>query len=113
MYAARLSTILILATLFATGCATTPRETLPTGATLLGSDDGSCDGPIEIEGRPDVKVGQGKTVTLAVQGDEDKDWRCLSDSDHHGEITCPDGTDYVRIIREEGKEGFRLECYGG
>jgi hypothetical protein len=103
----------LLLPLFLAGCVvTSERDTLPTGVTMLGSDAGYCDGPIEIDADPDVTVDEGESITLAVDDDE-IDWQCLAGSPQAGgELECPDGTSYVRITRQEDEEEFTLECFG-
>jgi hypothetical protein len=103
----------LLALLLAGCVITSEREGLPTGATLLGSEDGYCDGPVEIEGDPDVVVDEGESTTVAVE-DGDVDWQCIAAdaTSDAGEFDCPDGTDYVRISRDEDESDFTLECFG-
>jgi hypothetical protein len=101
-----------LALLMAGCVVTAERDGLPTGVTLLGSEDGYCDGPIEIEADPDLVVEGGESTTVAVE-DGEVDWQCLvGDTPDEGEFDCPEGTDYVRISRDEGEAEFRLECFG-
>lgn len=107
--------IWLLLPLFLAGCVvtTSEREGLPTGVTLLESDEGSCDGPIEIEGDPDVLIDEGESTTIAVTDDDDIDWECMAGSSpDEGEFDCPDGTSYIRITRDEDDSEFTLECYG-
>jgi len=109
----RIATASLLLPVFLLGCATTAeRESLPTGVTLLGSDAGYCDGPIEVETDPDATVDLGQSVTLEVD-DESLDWRCMAGSPRAGgSLECPAGTSYVRITREADDEEFSLECFG-
>jgi hypothetical protein len=104
----------ILLPLFLAGCVvTSEREGLPTGVTLLGSERGYCDGPLEIEGDPDVVVDEGESTTVAVDDDDDIGWECMAgDSEREGEFDCPDGTSYIRITREDDEDEFDLECFG-
>lgn len=105
--------ILLMALLLG-GCVvnTAERDGLPTGVTLLDSDEGYCDGPIEFDSDPDVVIEPGETTTLALGDGDDVEWTCLSDMRDHDTFDCPDGTSYVRITREEDAEEFALECYG-
>ncbi len=111
-----LTGLLSLLTFFTTGCVSdnVEREGLPTGATLLDSDEASCDGIVELEGNSDVAVGEGESKTFAIDDEDDMDWQCVSDSSVQkgGDLDCPDGTDYVRITRNEDEDDFRIECYG-
>ena len=110
----RIATASLLLPVFLLGCAmTAERESLPTGVTLLGSDAGYCDGPIEIDIDPEATLDQGESVTLAVD-DETLDWRCTAGSPRAGgSLECPAGTSYVRITRDVDDEEFSLECFGG
>jgi hypothetical protein len=109
----RIATFSLLLPLLLAGCVvTSERDGLPTGVTMLGSDAGYCDGPIEIDADPDVVVDDGESTTIAVDDDE-IDWECTAGSPRAGgELECPDGTTHVRITREEGDEEFTLECFG-
>jgi hypothetical protein len=87
-------------------------DELPTGVTLLETEQGACSGALEFEGDSDVifEVGEGGTFRVE---DDDIEWRCLSDSSRSsGETECPDDTSYVRITRDEDDAEFTLECYG-
>lgn len=108
-------TMLCLLMLWMAGCvvATSEREQLPTGVTLLGSDEADCDGPIQIEGDPDVQVDPGETTVVVVDDDDDIDWQCMAEAiPDAGELDCPAGTSYVRITREQDESDFTMECYG-
>jgi hypothetical protein len=97
------------------GCVvtTTEREGLPNGVTLLDSDQGLCSGTVEIDGHPDVRIDEGEQSVLAVDDDEDIEWQCITDLDSdEGEFECPDGTEYIRVSRDEDDSEFTLECYG-
>lgn len=107
--------IFCLLAMLVAGCVvTTPeRDELPTGVTLLGSDDVYCPGAMAIEGDPDVVVDEGESSVFAVNGDDDVDWHCLSEvKPDSGDMDCPDGTDYVRVSRDGDEPEFTLECYG-
>lgn len=109
-----LLTALLLPAL-AAGCIVVDKrqtDELPTGVTLLESNQGVCSGPIEFEGEPDIVVDEGEDATLQV-ADDDIQWRCLSGTyPDQGEVSCPERTGYVRITRDEGDSEFTLECFG-
>jgi hypothetical protein len=108
------SAICVLLLAFLAGCVVTAeRDGLPTGVTLLDSEDAYCDGPIEIDADPDVVIDQGESATVALDDDDNVDWECQEGSDSDdGEFDCPDGTSYVRITREEDDADFTVECFG-
>ncbi len=86
-------------------------DELPTGVTLLESNQGVCDGPIEFEGEPGIVVDEGEDVTIQV-ADEDIEWRCLSGTPDRAEVSCPDETGYIRVTRDEDDSEFTVECFG-
>lgn len=89
------------------------RDSLPTGVTLLDSDDGHCDGVLEIEGSPDLTVDAGEETVIAVDDGDDIEWECLADyEEEDGEFDCPVGTSYIRVWRDEDDPEFTMECYG-
>lgn len=111
----RVAMSLVLLALVQGGCVMSPVETdgLPTGVTLLGSDEGECDGPLQIEGDPDRVIEESEDATFAVNGEDDLEWECVADSFvDEGELDCPDDTSYVRVLREEDDDEFAVECYG-
>lgn len=111
----RVALLMLLAPLMLTGCVVSnvERESLPTGVTLLDSDQGVCDGPLQIEDNPNLIVEESEDITFVVDDEDDIDWQCLTDSyPRDGEADCPDGTSYVRVSREEDEAEFTLECFG-
>jgi hypothetical protein len=111
--------------------------TLPSGARLLDSEQGECDGMVQVD--PDtlegegeslddmddgddmddvdseffVESGQNATFELDEDGDDDVGWTCIGedgDSDSHT-MNCPDGTDYVRVTRADDGDDVLLECF--
>ena len=94
---------------------------LPTGVTLLDSDQNECGGIVQVEDEsrsPDAELvirrGQNATFDFDDEEEDDIEWSCIgesarSDSD---EIDCPTGTSHVRITRPSEGEEFLLECYG-
>ena len=89
------------------------RDGLPTGVTLLDSDEGQCDGALEIDGDPDLSIDEGEETVVAMDDGEELEWECLGEYDRdEGEFECPAGTSYVRVFRDEDDPEFTLECYG-
>ncbi|HEX7036326.1 MAG TPA: hypothetical protein VF210_11155 [Pseudomonadales bacterium] len=110
----RMPMYLLLPLLALGGCVinTAEREGLPTGVTLLETEEGYCDGPIEIDADPDVMIESGESTTIALDDGDGLDWACVGDSRDYDELDCPEGSAYVRITREEDAEEFSFECYG-
>jgi hypothetical protein len=113
---------------FLVGCAVTTESDedsraarLPTGVTLLESDQNECNGVVRIdedsvEGsrRSDLVIQQGQNATFEVDEEDDEiGWSCVGESDADEDtIDCPDDTSHVRITRATTGDDFLLECYG-
>jgi hypothetical protein len=116
------------------GCATTNpglgdeagNATLPSGVTLLDSDDGECEGAVQVsehgidgegEGLDDeFYVEAGENATFELDGDDEEiEWACVSDDGDFDEesMDCPSGATHVRITRASTGDELLVECYGG
>jgi hypothetical protein len=93
---------------------------LPTGVTLLKSNDEKCAGTVQLDdesrsgrsGGPALLVREGENATLRVN-DDIAGWTCVGDSSAQREsIECPQDTTHLRITRSAIGEDFLLECYG-
>lgn len=123
--------LLVSLSLFA-GCATTApglgdqanSTSLPSGLRLLDSDEGDCDGAVQIgeeavEGHGDglqgsfvVKPGQNATFEFE-DGYHEIDWACVGGSSSDARRTdCPSDTSHVRITRANSGGDLIFECYG-
>lgn len=99
--------------LLMSGCAMmgAERSELPDGVTLMETMHGSCDATIAIEDNIEVRPGQ--STVVQVDEYEDIEWACLDRRDYdEDEFDCPPGTDYLRVIREQGDDDFTVECFG-
>lgn len=95
---------------------------LPTGVTLLDTEQDECDGIVQVaertalgRSRDDLVIRRGQNATFEVDPDDDEVvWSCIGDTgtDDRDEIDCPDDTSHVRITREAEGDNFVLECYG-
>lgn len=96
---------------------------LPTGVTLLDSEQDECDGIVQVAERTslgrargdDLVIRRGQNATFEVDfDDEEVQWSCIGDAgtNDRDEIDCPDDTSHVRITREAEGDNFVLECYG-
>lgn len=98
--------------------------TLPSGLTLLDSDEASCDGTVQVaeemvEGQGGglereffVEPGENATFELDERYDE-IEWACIdSGSPDVDSMRCPRDTDYVRITRATTGGELLFECYG-
>jgi len=98
--------------------------TLPSGLTLLDSDESSCDGTVQvanemIEGGDGglhdqhfVEPGENATFELAERYDE-IEWACVDQgSPDVDSMRCPRGTSHVRITRATTGGELLFECYG-
>lgn len=116
------------------GCATTTpglgdeagNATLPSGVTLLESDEDECDGALQvsehgIDGEGDgladgFFVDAGENATFELDGeDEEIEWACVSDDGEEAEVEiteCPTGATHVRITRATSGGELLVECYG-
>lgn len=96
---------------------------LPSGLTLLDSDEGSCEGTVQVademvdgDGGLDselyVEPGENATFELSERYDE-LEWACVdSGSPDVDTMRCPRGTAYVRITRASIGDELLFECYG-
>ena len=105
------------------GCATTSGSSdnatarLPTGVTLLESDQDRCAGVVHVD---DGSVRNSREVAIrpgqdaAFRVDRDRiEWTCIGESSTDSdEVDCPERTSYVRITRPAAGEEFLVECYG-
>lgn len=125
--------LFLLASLLAGCAATTPglgdeggNATLPSGLTLLDSDEDECDGMVQIdEGMLDGEgdglggeffVEEGENATFELEGDdEDIEWACVAEDGETAEVdslSCPSGATHVRITRATSGGELLVECYG-
>lgn len=99
--------------------------TLPSGVSLLGSDEDDCDGALQvsedgIDGEGDglddsFVVEAGENATFRLDGDDEEiEWACIGeDGDTDEERTeCPDGATHVRVTRAASGSELLVECYG-
>lgn len=98
---------------------------LPTGISLLGSDEDDCGGALlvsedGIDGEGDgpgdaFEVDPGENATFRLDGeDEEVAWACVDadgDSDEES-MECPSGTTHVRVTRAASGGELLVECYG-
>lgn len=123
---------LSLSVAFLAGCAATTaglgeeagNRSLPSGLTLLDSDEGDCDGAVQvgeemIEDEGDgldnsflVEAGQNATFELE-SGHESIEWACIDDDSSEVEsMECPRDASHVRITRATDGGELLFECYG-
>lgn len=123
--------VLVLLYLLAACAATVPglgddagSTTLPSGLTLLDSDESRCDGTVQVasemidDGREGlrnqyfVEPGENATFELAERYDE-IEWACVGQgSPDVDSMRCPRGTSHVRITRATTGGELLFECYG-
>lgn len=93
---------------------------LPTGVTLLESDEDSCAGIIHVDEQSvsrsgEVVVRPGQNAAFRVD-DERIAWTCIDATDegsvNEDRVDCPDETSHVRITRTANDETFLVECFG-
>lgn len=114
------------------GCAaTTPglgseagNRSLPSGLTLMDSDEAECDGSVQIaeetiedegEGLDDsFLVEAGENATFELEGGyEEIEWACVEDDSSDVEsMRCPRDATHVRITRATDGGELLFECYG-
>ncbi|MEX2124832.1 MAG: hypothetical protein WD795_13135 [Woeseia sp.] len=117
---------------FLAGCATTTpglgdqagNTTLPSGLTLLDSDESECDGTVQVgdemieddgEGLDaELFVEPGENATFELEEDYDEiEWACVGgDSPDVDSMRCPRGSSHVRITRATTGGELLFECYG-
>lgn len=97
--------------------------TLPSGLTLLDSDESRCEGTVQISseafedggGLDDqqfVEPGENATFELE-RGYDEIEWACVGqDSPDVDSMRCPRGTSHVRITRATTGGEILFECYG-
>jgi hypothetical protein len=123
----------LLISLSLAGCVmTTPglgdeagNTTLPSGLTLLDSDESECEGTVQVgdelieddsEGLDsELFVEPGENATFELEDDSDEiEWACVGeDSSDADTMRCPQGSSYVRITRATAGDELLFECYGG
>jgi hypothetical protein len=123
--------ILVALLLLAACVTTTPglggeagNTTLPSGSTLLDSDEGECDGTLQVgdeaieddgeglEAEFFVEAGENGTFELE-EGYDEIEWACVGgDSSDVDTMRCPRGTTHVRITRATDGGELLFECYG-
>jgi hypothetical protein len=123
--------LLLSLSLFASCAATTPglgdeagSTRLPSGLTLLDSDEGECNGTVQvgdetIEGegeglQAEFFVEPGENATFELEGGYDEvEWACVGgDSPEVETMRCPRGATHVRITRASAGGELLFECYG-
>jgi hypothetical protein len=97
--------------------------TLPSGLTLLDSDESRCDGTVQVadetfedggglDDRQFVEPGENATFTLSPRYDE-IEWACVGQgSSDVDSMRCPRGTSHVRVTRATTGGEILFECYG-
>jgi len=123
--------LLLSLSLLAACATTTPglgdeagNRSLPSGLTLLDSDEGECDGAVQVgeemlEDEGDgldnsflVEAGENATFELE-SGHEDIEWACVDDDSSEIEsLECPSDASHVRITRATDGGELLFECYG-
>lgn len=116
------------------GCAaTTPglgdeagNTSLPSGLTLLDSDESECDGTVQVgdemieddgEGlQSELFVEPGENATFELEeGYDEIEWACVGGDSSESEVDsmrCPSGATHVRITRATAGGDLLFECYG-
>ena len=94
----------------------TQSASLPTGVTLLESDNNECAGAVAID-EDSIAGSRGENAVFEIEvaeGDAvDIDWICVGVADADEEtVECPDDTSHIRITRALTEDEFLLECYG-
>jgi hypothetical protein len=123
---------ILVSLLLLAGCAvTTPglgdeagNTSLPSGLTLLDSDEGQCDGTVQLEDEMIEDEGEGLQAELFVEPGENAtfeleeeydeiEWACVGDgSPEVDSMRCPRGATHVRITRAAAGGELLFECYG-
>jgi hypothetical protein len=124
--------LLIVLSLLA-GCASTApglgseagNASLPSGLTLLDSDEAECDGTVQVademiedddeglEAEFYVEAGENATFELEEESEEIQ-WACTDDDDSPEieSMRCPEDASHVRITRATDGGELLFECYG-
>jgi hypothetical protein len=102
----------------------TGSTSLPSGLTLLDSEEAECDGTVQvgeemIEGEGEgleaaflVESGENATFELE-SGYDEIEWACVGgDSPEVESMRCPRGATHVRITRATAGGELLFECYG-
>ena len=93
---------------------------LPTGLTLLDSDNGRCEGTVQVReeessrGDDEVVLKPGENATFEVDDEEDEiEWSCIGGERSVSErVDCPEATSHIRILRTADRGDITTECYG-
>jgi hypothetical protein len=95
---------------------------LPTGLTLLDTENGRCAGSVQIREERDgrtreqellLKPGENATFAIDVSDGDELEWSCIGAARSESEdVDCPDATSHVRIMRRAEGDALSLECYG-
>ena len=123
--------LLLALSLLASCAATTPglgdqagNRSLPSGLSLLDSDQAECDGSVQVaeemiedegEGLDDsFLVEAGENATFEFEDDyEEIEWACVDDdSSDVDSMRCPSSATHVRITRATDGGEILFECYG-
>ena len=123
--------LMVALSLLASCAATTPglgyeagNRSLPSGVTLLDSDEAECDGAVQVgeemiedegEGLDDAfLVEAGENATFELEDDfEEIEWACVDDDSSEVEsMRCPRDATHVRITRATDGGEMLFECYG-
>ena len=98
---------------------------LPSGLALLDSDEGECEGTVQVgdemieddgEGlQSELFVEPGENATFELEeGYDEIEWACVGgDSPDVDSMRCPEGATHVRITRATAGDELLFECYGG
>jgi len=122
----------LLSVLLIAGCVTTTpglgdesgNAILPSGMTLLDSDEAECDGTVQVaeemiedegeglQGEFFVEAGENATFELEEEY-ESIEWACVGEDSQDTESTrCPREATHVRITRASSGDELIFECYG-
>jgi hypothetical protein len=97
---------------------------LPSGLTLLDSDEGECDGTVQLADEMIEDEGEGLQAELFVEPGENAtfeleeqydeiEWACVGEGSADVEtVRCPLGATHVRITRAAAGGELLFECYG-
>lgn len=94
---------------------------LPTGVTLLRSDQEQCSGVVQVydekgsnrKERPELVVRRGENATFVVKDEDELEWTCVGESSTDSEdVNCPNDTSHVRVTRAATGGDLLFECYG-
>jgi hypothetical protein len=121
MYMAALAgTLQLMACSFANVGANSDAARLPTGVTLLESNEAECIGNIQIDQgsrvvrnqRALIVVRAGENATFPLD-DTMVRWTCVAESSARSHtFECPRESSHVRVTRSSVEEDLLFECYG-